>query len=159
MTAKMASRRVLAALSMSMASVLPVASALAEGGALFGAPPTAAAREPLSAGGGVLQVMVSLAIVLGAILLLGWVARRMRVLPRGRSGALRVVDEIALGAKERAVILEVDGARLVLGVGEGRVALLHRSEALSSPASATTPAAEGATVQRFGDLLNRALGR
>jgi flagellar protein FliO/FliZ len=107
-----------------------------------------------------MQVVLSLAIVLGAIVLLGWVARRLRVMPRGRGGALRLVDEIALGAKERAVILEVDGARLVLGVGEGGVTLLHRGDAAASPAAAATDPAPSAPVpQRFADLLAKALGR
>lgn len=137
--------------------------ALAEGGARFAAPAAAAAPGVPSIGGGAMQVLLSLAIVLGAILLLGWLARRLRVMPRGRSGALRVVDEVALGAKERAVILEVDGARLVLGVGEGRVALLHRGEVPS--AQADTADAAGSVpstptvAPRFADLLQKALGR
>jgi flagellar protein FliO/FliZ len=107
-----------------------------------------------------MQVVLSLGIVLGAILLLGWLARRLRVMPRGRGGALRVVDEVALGAKERAVILEVDGARLVLGVGEGRVTLLHRGDVAAAPATGVadqTPS--GPVPPRFADLLNKALGR
>jgi flagellar protein FliO/FliZ len=116
-------------------------------------------------GGGAMQVLLSLAIVIGAIVLLGWLARRLRVMPRGRSGALRVVDEVALGAKERAVILEVDGARLVLGVGEGRVMLLHRGEAAAQramdPAEVSAVSSGGDTIAQpsFGDLLQKALGR
>lgn len=135
-------------------------AALAADGARFGAPAAAATREPVSAGGGVMQVVLSLGIVLGAILLLGWLARRLRVMPRGRGGALRVVDEVALGAKERAVILEVDGARLVLGVGEGRVTLLHRGDVAAAPSAIVadqTPS--GPVPPRFADLLNKALGR
>jgi len=132
-------------------------------GGRFAAPDMAAAGESATVGGGAMQVLLSLAIVVGAIVLLGWLARRMRVMPRGRSGALRVVDEIALGAKERAVILEVDGARLVLGVGEGRVALLHRGEAPPALRDASADAADAApaapAAPRFADLLGKALGR
>jgi flagellar protein FliO/FliZ len=134
--------------------------AIAADGARFAAPVAASAGEPVSAAGGVMQVVLSLAIVLGAILLLAWAARRLRVMPRGRSGALRVVDEVALGAKERAVILEVDGARLVLGVGEGTVTLLHRGDAAAAPAAVVTePTPSGSVTPRFADLLNKALGR
>lgn len=143
---------------------MPAAFAASEGGARFGAPASAAAREPLAAGGDAMQVLLSLGLVLAVIVLLGWLARRLRVMPRGRSGALRVVDEVAVGAKERAVILEVDGVRLVLGVGEGRVSVLHRSETPSVDAGAVqameVPArAATAPVPRFADLLGKALGR
>jgi len=132
------------------------------GGARFGAPSVASVREPINSGSGALQVLLSLALVVGAILLLGWLARRLRVLPRGRGGALRVVDEVALGSKERAVIIEVDGARLVLGVGDGRVVMLHRSDPSAAPDAASSaldqvPAAS--LPYRFADLLGKGFGR
>ena len=131
-------------------------------GGRFAAPGMAAAGESATVGGGAVQVLLSLAIVVGAIVLLGWLTRRIRAMPRGRSGALRVVDEIALGAKERAVVLEIDGQRLVLGVGEGRVSLLHRGEAASAPAASIGPpdaASAAPETPRFADLLGKALGR
>lgn len=132
-------------------------------GARFGAPAVSSVREPLATGGGVLQVMLSLALVLAVIFVLGWLARRLRMMPKGRTGALRVMDEVAIGAKERAVILEVDGVRLVLGVGEGRVVLLHRSDVVTPASEATvagSDAAPGAVRSPgFADLMNKALGR
>jgi flagellar protein FliO/FliZ len=81
-------------------------------------------------------------------------------MPRGRSGVLRVVDEVALGAKERAVVVDVEGVRLVLGVGEGRVALLHQGAAPApAPAEAGIPTPAAPMPPRFADLLNKALGR
>ena len=151
--------RSIAANACALAAATLGSAALAADGARFAAPVAASAAEPVSAGGGVLQVVLSLAIVLGTILLLGWLARRLRVMPRGRSGALRVVDEVAIGAKERAVILEVDGARLVLGVGEGGVTLLHRGDAVAVPAAVVDPAPPATSPPRFADLLNKALGR
>lgn len=130
--------------------------------ARFGAPSVASVREPVNSGSGALQVLLSLVLVVGAILLLGWLARRLRVLPRGRRGALRVVDEVALGSKERAVIVEVDGARLVLGVGDGRVVMLHKSDP-SAVAGATSSGNEhvaaGPLPYRFAELLGKGLGR
>ena len=160
MTAPVSTLRAITATLAALAATTLGSAALAADGARFAAPAAASAREPVSAGGGVMQVVLSLVIVLGAILLLGWAARRLRVMPRGRSGALRVVDEVALGAKERAVILEVDGARLVLGVGEGRVTLLHHGDASAVPAAVVAePAPSGDATPRFADLLGKALGR
>lgn len=130
--------------------------------ARFGAPSVATVREPINSGSGALQVLLSLTLVIGAIVLLGWLARRLRVLPRGRGGTLRVVDEVALGSKERAVIVEVDGARLVLGVGDGRVVMLHKSEP-SAVAGAASSGIEqvpaGQLPYRFAELLGKGLGR
>jgi flagellar biogenesis protein FliO len=117
--------------------------------ARFGAPSVASVREPINSGSGALQVLLSLALVIGAIVLLGWLARRLRVLPRGRGGALRVVDE-------------VDGARLVLGVGDGRVVMLHKSDP-SAVAGAASSGSEqvpaGQLPYRFAELLGKGLGR
>ena len=130
--------------------------------ARFGAPSVASVREPINSGSGALQVLLSLALVIGAIVLLGWLARRLRVLPRGRGGALRVVDEVALGSKERAVIVEVHGARLVLGVGDGRVVMLHKSDP-SAVAGAASSGSEqvpaGQLPYRVAELLAKGLGR
>lgn len=150
---------VLRTLSAMLAIVTPMASAE---GARFAVPAAATASSASSVGGGAVQVLISLGIVIGAIVLLGWLARRLRVMPRGRSGALRVVDELPLGAKERAVLLEVDGVRLVLGVGEGRVALLHRGDEPAQSAPLDAPSVASGTeamAPRFGELLQKALGR
>ena len=131
-------------------------------GARFGAPSVASARDPISSGSVALQVLLSLALVVGAILLIGWLARRLRVMPSGRGGALRVVDEVALGSKERAVIVEVDGARLVLGVGDGRVVMLHRSDPTAAPGRASAGVEQVPATPssyRFAQLLSKGLGR
>ena len=159
-----------------LAPLLLIAHAAAQGASVapaappgqaarFAAPEAAAAAAPV-AGGGALQVLLSLALVVGAIVLLGWGMRRIRRLPQGRSGALRLIDEVALGPKERAVLLEVDGARLVVGVGDGRVALLHRSDvaltvATGVPAGSAAggATAAGAVPPRFAEILRQALGR
>ena len=135
------------------------AQAVAEG--RFAAP-SSAVREPVASGAGIVQVVLSLLVVVAAILLLGWAARRVRTLPLGRGGSLRIVDELALGAKERAVILEVDGERLVLGVGEGRIALLHRSPASAQvgvPAADASADAAAPVPRRFAELLRQAVAR
>ena len=53
----------------------PAAQAVAEG--RFAAP-SSAVREPVASGAGIVQVLLSLLIVVAAILLLGWAARRFR---------------------------------------------------------------------------------
>ena len=149
-----------------LALVAPVVMAAGEGGGKFAAPAQAVTPTEVGGGAGVLQIFGSLAIVIATILLVGWIARRLRQTPRGRNSALRVVDEITVGNKERVVLLEVDGARLVLGVGDGRVAILHRTAAMPTSATTAGPAGSGSNLpattasgERFVDLLRRSLGK
>lgn len=72
----------------------------------------------------VVTVMVSLALILGGFVAVAWFARRH--LPGlGSQGAVKVVGSTAVGPRERVVLVEVEGTRLVLGVGGGNVRLLH----------------------------------
>ena len=72
----------------------------------------------------VLTVLLSLGLILGGFVALAWFARRY--LPgMGAQGVVKVVGTTAVGARERVVVVEVDGTWLLLGVGGGNVRLLH----------------------------------
>lgn len=131
-------------------------------GGRFAAPTEITASPALSGGGSVLQILLSLLLVIGTIFLVGWVVRRIKTMPKGRRGLVRVVDEVGLGAKERAVVIEVDGVRLVVGVGDGRVTLLHRYAASSDKQQGQdteTDAAGDVASLPFIDVLKKSLGR
>jgi flagellar protein FliO/FliZ len=71
-----------------------------------------------------ITVVVSLVLILGGFVTVAWFARRH--LPGlGAQGAIRVVGSAAVGPRERVVVVEIEDARLVLGVGSGNVRLLH----------------------------------
>lgn len=73
---------------------------------------------------GMLTVLLSLVLILGGFALVAWLARRY--LPgMGGQGGVRVVGATMVGPRERVVVVEVEGVRLVLGVGGGQVRLLH----------------------------------
>lgn len=77
------------------------------------------------------QVAGSLVLVLLLIGGLAWGAQRLR-LTKGSAGRhLRVVDALSLGTRERLLLVEVDGERLLLGVAGGQLRRLH---VLSAPA-------------------------
>lgn len=85
--------------------------------------PSAALAAPASATS-MLTVLLSLALILGGFVALAWAARRY--LPgMGTQGAVKVVGSTPVGARERVVVVEVDGTWLLLGVGGGNVRLLH----------------------------------
>ncbi len=71
-----------------------------------------------------LTVLLSLALILGGFVAVAWLVRRY--LPgMGTQGAVKVVGTTPVGARERVVVVEVDGTWLLLGVGGGNVRLLH----------------------------------
>ena len=143
---------------------LPLGSWVAETapGGRFAAPTEITASPTFSGGTSFLQILMSLLLVIGTIFLVGWAVRRIKTMPKGRRGLVRVVDEVGLGAKERAVVIEVDGVRLVVGVGEGRVTLLHRYAASSDKQPSQDLDAETTSEVAslpFIDVLKKSLGR
>lgn len=108
---------------------------------------------PPSAAGSIGGTMFALALVLGLIFGLAWLARRMPGMTglRGNSG-LRVVRSLALGTRERLVVVDVAGTQLLLGTGAGGTRLLHTLE---------TPLADDAPAQPtlFAQLLAHRLGK
>lgn len=71
-----------------------------------------------------LQMLFGLGIVLAAIMFTAWLLRRMAPGQAGRAADLRVVAAVAVGPKERVVLVDVGGQRLVLGVAPGQVSKL-----------------------------------
>ncbi|MFO1349985.1 MAG: flagellar biosynthetic protein FliO [Gammaproteobacteria bacterium] len=80
------------------------------------------AVDPL--GASLSQTLAGLAAVLVVIGVLAWLARRFPKL-RGGDGPIKVIAGLSLGARERLVLIEVEGARLLVGVAPGRVQTLH----------------------------------
>ena len=98
-----------------------------------------------------------LVLLVAVILLFGWLLRRLGPGQGQDSRLLRVVASKAVGAKERVVIVDVDGTRLVLGVGGGRVTRLHQSPAPQSPP--VDGVADGERfATRFAQALKQNLG-
>ena len=73
----------------------------------------------------VLEAVAGLAVVLVVIFALAWAVRRFARLPGGGKGLVRIVGGVALGSRERAVVVAVGGTRLLLGVAPGQVRMLH----------------------------------
>lgn len=85
------------------------------------------AADPVSStsAGSLAQVTLSLVLVLGAVFAAAWVVRRLRGFGRFGGGAIQIVAEIGLGAKERAVLIQVGKQQLLLGVTANQVSTLH----------------------------------
>jgi flagellar protein FliO/FliZ len=140
---------------------LAASSALAQSDKPFAAP-QATAHAAAANTGNLVQVTLSLLLVLGAVFVAAWVARRLRGLGRFGTGAITVISEVGLGPKERAVLVQVGGKQLLLGVAPGRVSTLHvLDEPLSAQHAANGSAADAAGAQlapEFKAILKRSLG-
>jgi len=71
------------------------------------------------------QLVSGLIIVLLSIVVLAWIAKRFNRMQSPGGGNLKIVEGISMGARERVVVVEVDGERLLLGVSPGRINMLH----------------------------------
>lgn len=120
-----------------------------------------ASQSPAAVGAGSLtQVTLSLLLVLGVVFAAAWVTRRLRGFGKFGNGAVHVVTEIAVGTKERVVLVQVGKQQLLIGVAPGRVSTLH---VLDEPVTPQTPSAPGAPSDPhhptdFKSILKRSLG-
>lgn len=107
--------------------------------------------------GSFLQMILGLAVVLAAIAGSAWFARRMGVGAGRGAHLMKVVSALPVGAKERVVVVELEGHWMVLGVAPGRVSSLATLPRGVLPEAAAAPGlAQGID---FAALLKKAKRR
>lgn len=67
----------------------------------------------------------SLIVVIGTIVVLGWLYSRSKVFGAGHNDAINVVASRAVGSKERLMVVEVAGTQLLVGMTASNVNTLH----------------------------------
>lgn len=115
----------------------------------------------------VLQMVLSLAAVVAMILGLAWMTRRMQGLRGAQTADLRVKSSLAVGLKERVVILEAAGQQFLIGVAPGQVSILKAlgpvdaapSQPESPPADGPASDAPPSLRESFAIQLNKLLAR
>jgi flagellar protein FliO/FliZ len=126
--------RLLAALA--AASISPLVLAAETARPAYVPPPVATMSS-----GSVLQVVLSLLLVLAAVVVVGWILKRINLPQQGAGNALKVISGVAVGQRERIVLVEVNDTWLVVGVAPGQVNALH-----TMPKGTLPNAAHSATV-------------
>jgi len=109
-------------------------------------------------------VLLALALVLAAVFGAAALLRRLRLLGGGGAADLQILGQVALGARERAVLLRAGGQQFLVGVAPGNVRLLS---ALAEPVPDAAAAAAGPgavpgaapVLKSFREVLRRSLGR
>ncbi|MFN3397197.1 MAG: flagellar biosynthetic protein FliO, partial [Sulfurimicrobium sp.] len=106
--------------------------------------------------GGVLQVLFGLAVVLGTVAGAAWLLKRLAPGQTSAGGAIRLIGGIAVGPKERVVVVEVGDTWLVVGVAPGQVSALHNMPRLDAFPRDVKPVADD---QRFAAWLKDVMKR
>ena len=146
-------------LAASSAVLLPawLLAAEAEPARRFAAPDSTASL-PAGSVGGIGHVTLALLIVLGVVFALAFALKKMRAISGGGANGIEVLAQASLGAKERAVIIRVEGSRLLLGVAAGNVSLLQVLPPVQ-PGAELPAVSDAAARPTFGQLLRKSLGR
>lgn len=97
-------------------------------------------------------LLLRLLLVLGLIVGLAWLARQLAGRRRFGGQGLVIEGGLALGTRERLVVVQAGEARLLLGVTPGGISLLHRFEPGEGPAL-TEPAPAPAFAERLRALI------
>ncbi len=129
--------------------VVHAAEVGAGGTAAAGSTVTASMGSAPDLGSSALQMIFGLLLVLGLLLGTLWLLKRISQ-PRGHvAGLLRVVAGVAVGSRERVVILELGNSWLVLGVAPGQVSTLAEIPRQEIPAGTTPKDFVGQLAERL----------
>jgi flagellar protein FliO/FliZ len=121
--------------------------------AMLARAPTASVPD-IDVTGELLRVMLSLGAIVALIFAAGWLTRRLQSRQFIGGRRLRCVESMSIGTRERVLLIEADGKRLLVGVGAGGVRALHVYEGTVTVEQAQASVA----VPPFAELLSR-LGR
>jgi flagellar protein FliO/FliZ len=114
------------------------------------------ARAPLASvpdvnvTGELIRVVLSLGGIVALIFAAGWLTRRLQSRQFSGGRRLRSIESMQVGARERVVLIEADGKRLLVGVGAGGVRALHVYEGTVSGEAPQAP-----VQPPFAELLGR----
>lgn len=100
---------------------------------------------PAVSSGSVMQVFISLLLVLAAVALVAWIMKRINLPQHGAGSLLKIISGVAVGQRERVVLVEINDTWLIVGVAPGHVSTLHTMPKgeLPSTAGSTSVHADG----------------
>lgn len=131
---------------------LPVWAIAAEGARPAFIPP-----PPAVSSGSIVQIIFSLLLVLAAIALVGWLLKRVNSTKLGGGNLLKVLGGVAVGQRERIVLVEVNDTWLVVGVGPGQIRTLHTLQKQTLQNTENPAPGSGQPDNRFAKLLSTVL--
>jgi flagellar protein FliO/FliZ len=107
--------------------------------------------SPLSVGS-LAQLTLSLLAIVALIFAISWVLRRFKItLPRG-SADMAVLDQVAIGPRERIALVRVGDSQVLVGIGAGGIVPLTP---LANPISLRAGGAATPFAERLRDMMKR----
>lgn len=114
---------------------------------------------PAVSSGSIMQIVFSLLLVLAAIVLVGWLLKRVNTAQQGSANLLKILGGVSIGQRERIVLVEVKDTWLLVGVGPGQIRTLHTLEKPETNAQDAAASPSGAEQPKgFATALSAALG-
>ncbi|MBH1592740.1 flagellar biosynthetic protein FliO [Stenotrophomonas maltophilia] len=99
-----------------------------------------ATGQPAASAPGLFGAVLALLAVLALVVGLGWLLKRLPGSGFRPAAGMKLVARLSVGAKDRVVVVEVNGQQLLLGVTAGSINALHTlSEPLPPPAPGRGP--------------------
>ena len=102
---------------------------------------------------GALNMVMGLVVVIALILGLAWVLKKYARLPGHNQVDMKVLGGLSLGTREKAILIEVDNIRLLVGVAPGHIQTLH---VLNDPTEESA-AVKSKAVESFESKLEEVL--
>lgn len=101
-----------------------------------------------------LETLLGLFVVLACIAFLAWLLRRTGRFQTTANGEMKIITSLALGPRERAVLLQVGDQQILLGVTSQHVQTLH---ILETPVSTTNPKSNSNTnfAEKFQQVMQQ----
>jgi flagellar protein FliO/FliZ len=119
-------------------------------GLLLAAASAAKVGQAVPQTAGIGGTLMALLLVVGLILVLAWVLKKLPGAGLKSMSGLRVIASLAVGPRERVVIVDCAGQQLLLGVTQHGVNLLH---------TLPEPLLDAPTQAGFAELLARLKSR
>lgn len=126
--------------------------------AIEGARPSYTPPPPAVSSGSIVQIIFSLLLVLAVIVLVAWILKRMNAAHQGSGNLIKVLGSVAVGQRERVVLVEVNDTCLVVGVGPGQIRTLHSFPKNENLNPDSGPAETRPADNKFASLLSSVIG-
>lgn len=109
---------------------------------------------PELTGAYLLQILFSLLVVIGGIIALTWLMRRLQHRSGSAGPSLRALASLNVGTRERVVLIEIGNKQILVGVAPGRVQTLHVLDESIDVSGKETHGADTPFAQRLKTALN-----
>ncbi|MGD2116905.1 MAG: flagellar biosynthetic protein FliO [Chromatiales bacterium] len=112
-------------------------------------------------GSEIVDMMSALVLVLAVIVAIAWLFKKYGNAGVFSKGPVQVIGGVSLGSREKAVLLQVEGERLLIGVAAGSVRTLHvlKPAELLDEELTDEPVTSNSPIESFADKLRRSVQR